>query len=64
MGNWLKLTLLEVGMQGSYNEKEKIINSIFYKMDRPLSIMKKVQTKKEEPNVLIQSINFSPQKVQ
>jgi len=26
--------------------------------------MKKIQTKKEEPNVLIQHIDFSPKKVQ
>ncbi|CAI6149745.1 MAG: hypothetical protein SPLUMA2_SPLUMAMAG2_01616 [uncultured Sulfurimonas sp.] len=51
------------GVQGWYNENGKINNSIFYKMDRPLSVMKKVQTKKEESNILIQSIDFSPQKV-
>lgn len=50
------------GTQKWYDAKGNVTSSIFYKMDRPVDVMKKVQTKKEEPNVLIQSIDFSPKK--
>lgn len=52
------------GTQEWYDEKGNVTYSIFYKMDRPVDVMKKVQTKKEEPNVLIQSIDFSPKKAE
>ncbi|MDF1877674.1 toxin-antitoxin system YwqK family antitoxin [Sulfurimonas sp. SAG-AH-194-L11] len=52
------------GTQEWYDEQGNITHSIFYKMDRPLDIMKKIKDKKEEPNVLIQSIDFSPKKAE
>lgn len=61
----------KVAYQNNYKEGQQIwfdsngkqMKTILYKMDRPINIMKKVQEKKEERNVLIDSINFSPQKV-
>ncbi len=51
------------GTQKWYDADGHVVNSIFYKMDRPINVMKKVQEKKEEHNVLIESIDFSPQKL-
>jgi len=50
------------GLQQWFDTNGKVVRTILYKMDRPIDIMKKVQEKKAEPNVLIDSIDFSPQK--
>jgi len=49
------------GYQYWYDKQGNIINKIFYKMDRPIEVMKKIQAKKDD-KILINSIDFSPQK--
>ncbi|WP_457746612.1 toxin-antitoxin system YwqK family antitoxin [Sulfurimonas sp.] len=51
------------GLQKWYDKDGKVVKTELFKMDRPINVMKKVQTKHDEPNVLINSIDFSPKKL-
>lgn len=51
------------GKQKWFDKNGKVIKTIYNKMDRPVNIMKKIQEKKEKKNILINSIDFSLQKV-
>jgi len=49
------------GYQKWYDKNGQVMKTIFYKMDRPINIMKKVQDDKSF-DVTIKGIDFSPQK--
>jgi len=52
------------GVQKWYDKSGNVVKTELFKMDRPVNVMQKVQSKEEEINVLIKSIDFSPQKPQ
>ncbi len=50
------------GTQKWYDNDGNVVKTELYKMDRPVNVMKKIQTKQPEVDTFIQSIDFSPQK--
>ena len=49
------------GKKRWYNTKGKVIRTVTYKMDRPIDLMKKVQTKKPDETIkLLQGLDFNP----
>ena len=52
------------GLQIWYDTAGNVTKTERYKMDRPVAVMKAIQQKKAEPNILVQGIDFSPKKVQ
>lgn len=49
------------GKKRWYNLKGEVIRTVLYKKDRPIDLMKKVQSKKpDETNALLQGLDFNP----
>ena len=51
------------GVQKWYDKDGNVLKTELFKMDRPVNVMKEIEEKKEEPNILINNIDFSPKKV-
>ena len=52
------------GLQKWYDENGKVIKSELFKHDRPVNVMKQIQDKTKKTQIIINSIDFSPQKPQ
>jgi len=51
------------GLQKWYDKDGNVVKTELFKMDRPVNVMKQIEEKKEEPNILINNMDFSPKKV-
>ena len=50
------------GMQKWYDKDGNVVKTELFKMDRPVNVMKEIQNKKSESDILINNIDFSPKK--
>jgi len=51
------------GLQKWYDKDGNVVKTELFKMDRPVNVMKEIQNKKSESDILINNIDFSPKKV-
>ena len=52
------------GVQKWYDKDGNVVKTELFKMDRPVNVMKKIEAKKEESNILIHNMDFSPKRAQ
>ena len=50
------------GLQKWYDDNGKIIKTELFKHDRPVNVMKQIQSKNKKNTILINNLDFSPQK--